>query len=268
MSETPRPPANDEFYIGYLPSPPPGVARRIRRAVGALLAGAAALAALLAAAQRPFAPAVFEFGQPREFSGRLAAQPVPLLWLLRPGRTGAVAKPLSGYLLVGPGKHGAEALVAGLAGRAVRLRGSLVYRQGATMIEVVPGTLQASPAEEPLFPPVPRPEPQGTISLRGEIVDGKCFLGVMNPGSGKPHRDCAVRCLSGGAPPLLLVREASGAARTVLLIGPRGRAIGREMLDVVAEPVAVHGELARHGELHVLVVERSDIRRLGRHTSP
>jgi hypothetical protein len=29
------------------------------------------------------------------------------------------------------------------------------------------------------------------MTLTGEIVDSKCYLGVMNPGQGKVHRDCA-----------------------------------------------------------------------------
>ena len=41
-----------------------------------------------------------------------------------------------------------------------------------------------------------------TFTLIGEIVDSKRYLGVMNPGNGKVHRDCAVRCLSGGIPPI------------------------------------------------------------------
>ena len=45
------------------------------------------------------------------------------------------------------------------------------------------------------------------VMLRGEIVDSKCYLGVMNPGEGTVHRDCAARCLSGGLPPMLVVRS-------------------------------------------------------------
>ena len=29
----------------------------------------------------------------------------------------------------------------------------------------------------------------GEVTLAGEIVDSKCYLGVMNPGNGKVHRD-------------------------------------------------------------------------------
>ena len=35
----------------------------------------------------------------------------------------------------------------------------------------------------------------GPVELTGEIADSKCWLGVMNPGEGTVHRDCARRCL-------------------------------------------------------------------------
>jgi hypothetical protein len=72
----------------------------------------------------------------------------------------------------------------------------------------------------------------------------------MNPGNGKVHRDCAVRCLSGGLPPALLVRDASGAPRTVLIGNWR-----RELLDHVAEPVVLRGRLARSAGRLILYQE-------------
>ena len=48
-------------------------------------------------------------------------------------------------------------------------------------------------------------------------MDTKCFLGVMRPATGKVHRGCAVRCLSGGAPPALLVRDEQGNGVALLL---------------------------------------------------
>jgi hypothetical protein len=52
----------------------------------------------------------------------------------------------------------------------------------------------------------------GTQTLIGEIVDSKCYLGVMNPGALIPHRACAIRCISGGIPPVLLVRQSDRSA--------------------------------------------------------
>ncbi len=62
----------------------------------------------------------------------------------------------------------------------------------------------------------------GAVTLTGEIVDTKCHLGVMNPGEGKVHRDCAVRCISGGAPPVSGADQ-EGDTRLLLLTGADGR---------------------------------------------
>jgi hypothetical protein len=45
----------------------------------------------------------------------------------------------------------------------------------------------------------------------------------MRPATGKVHRACAVRCLSGGVPPGLLIRQADGSAVVVLLTGRDGK---------------------------------------------
>ncbi|MGE3309475.1 MAG: hypothetical protein AB7O66_05840, partial [Limisphaerales bacterium] len=99
-------------------------------------------------------------------------------------------------------------------------------------------------------------------TLRGEIVDSKCWLGVMNPGRLATHRGCAVRCLSGGIPPILLVQYASGRTEHYLMVGSDGRALNREILEFVAEPVEIRGEVRIEGDLRVLRAEPSDIRRL------
>lgn len=52
----------------------------------------------------------------------------------------------------------------------------------------------------------------GETTLKGEIVDSKCYLGVMNPGNLKAHRACAINCIQGGVPPVLLVRDGGGAS--------------------------------------------------------
>jgi hypothetical protein len=61
----------------------------------------------------------------------------------------------------------------------------------------------------------------------GEIVDSKCFLGVMNPGEGTVHCDCARVCLRGGIPPMLLIRGARAEEALVLLVDAAGAPVGR-----------------------------------------
>ena len=102
----------------------------------------------------------------------------------------------------------------------------------------------------------------GRRTFIGEIVDSKCFLGVMNPGQLKPHRACAVRCISGGVPPVLLVRQTDGTARYLLLVAPDGQPVNQRVLDLVAEPVEITGEVERQGELLVLRADPKSYRPL------
>jgi hypothetical protein len=53
-------------------------------------------------------------------------------------------------------------------------------------------------------------EDLGAFTLVGEIVDSKCYLGIMNPGETNPHRECAALCIRGGIPPLIIAHDADG----------------------------------------------------------
>jgi hypothetical protein len=218
-------PTESEFYVGYLPMPG-GLKKTVRRVVLSLGVVSAAAAAILVAGQHPFANSSFEFQQYREFCGVLLAEPYP-----------ALAVPGQGlpWLLVAPGKHGAGDLRK-LDGHEVQLKGERVLRGEDHMIEVLPGTMRVGAnAGQP-----PATMDLGQIELTGEIVDSKCYFGVMNPGNGKVHRDCAVRCINGGIPPAFLVSDAGGHTVTLLLANWK-----RELLDHVAEPVTIRGHLVR-----------------------
>jgi hypothetical protein len=101
----------------------------------------------------------------------------------------------------------------------------------------------------------------GKQTLVGEIVDSKCFLGVMNPGRLAPHRACAIRCISGGVPPVLLVRQKVGPAVYLLLTDSNGNPVNQEVLDFVAEPIEVTGEVVRQGDLLILRADPATYRR-------
>jgi hypothetical protein len=150
--------------------------------------------------------------------------------------------------------------VVGLDGRSVRLEGSLVFRNGETMIEVVEDSIVEAPNVSVVQAPRASEE-LGTVTLVGEIVDSKCYLGVMNPGSTKPHRACAVRCIAGGIPPLLVVRGDAGTTTTMLLVSQEGRAVNQDVLDMIAEPVELTGRLVRDGDRLVLWADPSTYKR-------
>ena len=98
------------------------------------------------------------------------------------------------------------------------------------------------------------------LALVGEIVDSKCFLGVMNPGEGKVHRDCAARCLSGGIPPAMLTSDLDGARRLVLLVGENGQSLPKtDYLQRVGQPVSVHGQIIESAGLFYIRTNAASI---------
>ena len=102
----------------------------------------------------------------------------------------------------------------------------------------------------------------GLMTLVGEVVDSKCYLGAMKPGRGKPHRACAVRCISGGIPPLLRVEDHAGNVDLLLLVTSDGDSLPMEVLDRVAEPVEITGNVVRSGDRLLLHADLSSYRLL------
>jgi hypothetical protein len=230
-----------EFYVGYLPAAPPATRRFVRWIVALLVFAAAGSAITIAALQNPFAASVFEFGKTRTFAGTIEASPYPTLVVARPGSAAS-----SRYLLVGAGKHGVDFDASKFDHKPVRLTGTLIFRGNQTMIEVVSGSvsqdLDVAPQAEPAAKDL------GPFDLVGEIVDGKCYLGVMNPGEGQVHRDCAVRCLSGGIPPLFAAEDFAGAPATLVLTDHAQKLLPKASLPVAAKRVRVRGHVFQVGD--------------------
>ena len=251
---------NDEFYIGWEAKAAPGIGRTLRTVVIALLLLALLVPVVLAVSQRMIGASVFEWGNHKSFSGILQATPYPHLLVPRPGNADGLSR-YSTYYLVAPWKFGLDRnAIATFDGKSVVLQGTLIYRGNQTMVEVQPGTIQVT--NSAAIPALPQSILLGKQTLTGEIVDSKCFLGVMNPGQLTPHRACAIRCISGGVPPVLLVRQKDGPAVYLLLVSTEGKPVNKQVLDLVAEPVEITGEVERQGELLILRADPATYRKL------
>jgi hypothetical protein len=239
-----------DFYIGYLPNAPKDLARIIKRVVATLFVVAIVIASTLVVAQRPFDASNFEFGKVRSFEGTIQARPYPTLLVTHAGATEPAR-----YLLVAKGKHGAD--VAAFDGQRVRLRATLIYRDHHTMLEVEPGSIAVAVEEgadgsSNASNSAGAEIDLGPVTLTGEIVDTKCYLGVMNPGRGKVHRDCAARCLSGGIPPALLVRS---TGELYLLTDASGAPLpSARFLARAGEPLTLRGTAFQRGQTRLLRV--------------
>lgn len=241
-----------ELYVGYMPQSPPRQARHTRAVVLALFALCLAGVAFVAIEQAPLGAGQFEYGVVREFRGVLASAPHPHLRVQRPG--GGV----SSYLLVAPGKHGADALVRDFDGRGVSLRGSLVHSGGRTMVELEPGSI----ALADISVSAPSVIELGRATLHGEIVDSKCHLGVMTPGERRTHRACAQLCIRGGIPPLFWVEDGAGGVQRLLLVGAGGEAVNERVLELVGLPLEIEGVVSQQDDWLVLSADPAGYRRI------
>jgi len=251
---------NDEFYIGWEDKPAPGIRKIVHRVVIIVLLIAFLAPLGLAVSQRTIGASVFEWGDVKHFSGIFQATPYPHLLVSRPGN--ADAGRFSSYYLVAPFKFGLDpGATAPFDGRYVALKGTLIYRGNQTMLEVVKDSIRLDESNSTL-PVLPQAIPLGEQTLIGEIVDSKCYLGVMNPGQLAPHRACAIRCISGGIPPVLLVRQKNGPPIYLLLVSTEGKPVNQRVLDLVAEPVQITGAVERQGDLLILRADPAKYQRV------
>ena len=231
------------FYIGYIKKTPPDLAAFNRRIVIVLAVLVVSVASAAALVQGRFEKAEFEFGNVQPCEGVMYQLPVPTLHT-----------PKGEIILVGPGKHGIPDRLRDVDAKKVRFNGTLLYWQDMNMLEITEPesfTVVGDPA-----PAEVRSASQviGPGTFDGEIVDTKCFFGAMRPGHGKVHRACAIRCLSGGVPPGLLVRHEDGSSVVFLL---RDRDGGPLDFDIqwTARPVRIKGVLEMQDGLPVLRAE-------------
>lgn len=220
----------DEFYVGYLPYAPAATAKRIRRTAIALMFLAAALACVFVRSQAPFPDRTFDYDHVQSLAGTLVLDDVPHL-----------LTPNGSLVLVGQGKHGAN-LPIGDNGHAAIIQGKEITHGDMRLIEVVDEKQSTSGVT-----PSSGAQHFGPVTLNGEIVDSKCYAGVMNPGHGKVHRSCAARCLHGGIPAALLSDD-----RIYYLTGMDPA----EFSAHAGEPVTISGRLEHKEGLAVIRVER------------
>ncbi len=249
--------ASDEMYVGYLPTPP-RIKKFLRRIVPASLWVLCGIALAWSLCQRDPGNARWDDDQPRTLFGTLLAEPYPIL-LTDDGGDG---KPAA-VLIVDTGKHSASDRVRALSGAAVTLTGTFLHRDDRRLIELAEADTAITRQSKalPVSPPPP-PHELGPVTLRGEIVDSKCFLGAMKPGHGKTHKECATLCIAGGIPPMLVTRDVSGRIAYFLLTSLTGGRVDPSIYPMIADPVEISGQLASWNGLNILRIAPENVHRL------
>ena len=89
-----------------------------------------------------------------------------------------------------------------------------------------------------------------TKTIKGEVVDLACYLD--HGARGEKHKECAVKCITGGLPVGILTSEGP-----VLVIGDH-KPINDKLAPFAAQRVEVTGKLVRKGGMHMIEVANPD----------
>jgi hypothetical protein len=255
----------DDFFIGWLPMPQ-NYAQFLRPVAILLFGAAVAGGAGLSVLQPDPGPGRWDSDNVATFDGLVFARPYAMLLTVGD----KAGDPPRTILLVEEGKFGALPRVMPLVqgrtgGVAVRARGTMLHRDGRQMLELAEGDDGLRPltsAEAAKLPALHwQPTATESVHLVGEIIDPKCYLGAMKPGGGKTHKACAMLCISGGIPPMLVTRDADKHETFYLLTTSDGGPANDMVLPFAGDAVAVTGFVERIGDLDVVKLNFDGIRR-------
>ena len=274
----------EPFYVGYFKTPDPTL-RFLRVVLPAMTLVLIACSVIVAATAPPGGSGVWHSARALVWTGTLRLDPYPRLVLdadvvdTESVAGEPVANAGESLWLVELGKAGGGTPVGGdsrgferMANQRVSVRGYRLERDGRKMIEIDSDDARSGPAvvtnRESDVPPVSGRGvvSMGSLTLDGEIVDAKCFLGAMKPGSGVAHAACARLCVAGGIPPVLIVRGGPDApelgigslGESLVLIGSAGEPLNHSesaILWSIGLPVRVSGELLNWDGVMTMRVE-------------
>jgi len=256
--------SNSEFYIGWMSKAPDSFSRFVKKYLFILLLLIIVSAVLLALSQKKFGTGNFEFGKLTEVKGIYFKDPVPNLKVVNGkdiwGNYSYITVPLIGY-----GKHGVEGVIADLEKenntsldkKELTVKGTLLYNDGKLLMQIDGNDKPLLKIGEVVTSPdlLPQSKELGAQTIKGEIVDPKCYFGVMKPGQGKPHRDCAIRCILGGIPPMMKVQNEKGETNYYLIVGPNGERMNEAVQNFVAEPTELEARLVQYDDWIVVYVK-------------
>lgn len=257
-------PEPDEFFIGYLPEAPEKTSSFLRWVLVGVGVVIVIISVVLVVNQRDFSSAVFDYEKYTTVEGHVFNYPVPHL-KVSTGLNSAGKATYQTVLLVGFGKAGAdktmnqfESQLGALEGKIIRITGERIHGYGKSLLQVsadrVPEILSQ---QEEYKNPNRLNEFSATSHFSGEIVDPKCFFGVMKPGEGKPHRSCAIRCIAGGIPPVFHATDNTGY---YLLLDEDFQPVNQRVLDMVGDNIELTGKIVQWDDWKILLIGSEELR--------
>jgi len=251
-----------DFYIGWKDEMPKDIYKRVRLFTILVIALIPLLAFILVYGQKEFRKGTFAFGQLETFTGILHYKPIPILEINEGGKKSYV-------LLVGLGKFGAESIISKaeekfgpLNERFVKIEGTPIVSEEKSLIELSKNENSILEVFDSLNQDSIYESEFEDVILEGEIIDPKCYFGVMKPGEGKIHKSCAIRCISGGIPPVLRSYDENENPIYYIILGLQGQKINKSILKWVAEDISIPGKTKTINGWHVLYTDPMSINSL------
>lgn len=244
----------EPFFVGYLKIPK-GLRSFLLMASLMFVGGFLAASLVIGATQDDNGKAGFRFDYGRQtVTGVLELKPYPLLRVTKGNDRIAVGHTL---MLTGGGKAGVMGRARPLDGKLATVSGVILKRGTLDMLQLRGGKAGLKAAEGEAS--VPTREPLGKWRLAGEICDGKCLAGAMQPGRGLAHKACANLCLIGGIPPVFVSSKPVEGSEFMLVAGSDGGPLPKSVYDKVGLFVELEGELERRGDMLVLKIDETSI---------
>lgn len=253
----------DDFYIGYVDEVPSKIKKSTKRFVVIALGLLLGTAAIFAFTQNTFKNSSFELTTNTKITGIYHEMPYPML------KVQTSEDSYKNIVLLGFGKSGANPFlkkireeIPQISGMKMSIEGNLIYFNGKTLLQITDDqkiTVDEK-AGRGALPSLKRIAQN--MEFQGEIIDPKCYFGVMKPGNGKIHRSCAVRCISGGIPPVLATTDGNNMAEYYLLTDTKGQPINESVLPYVGKPSLISGTVVQLEDWYQLRIDISKIKEL------
>ena len=257
--------SEDDFYIGYTDKVSTKTRNLLRKFVIVGFMVLSLSAVVFALTQNAFKNSTFELSNSTKITGIYHEMPYPMLKV----KTGENA--FKNILLLGFGKFSANPFlekirseVPELSGSILSIEGNLIYYNGKTLLQITSDE-KISVIEKANRERLPEMKVLvNNMELMGEVIDPKCYFGVMKPGKGKIHRSCGVRCISGGIPPVLATQDENNISEYYLLTDTDGKPINEEILPFVGKPSLISGDIVQIEDWYQLRIDTNNIKELKR----
>jgi len=253
----------DNFFIGYAEKTAKKIRKTTRIFVIVVLIIIVVFALSFIFSQNSFKNSSFELVKTTKIIGLYHESPYPMLKIQTSENS------FKNILLLGFGKSGANPFLkkikkeySNIIGKTLQIEGNLIYYNSKTLLQITSDEKITLLPTEMSFS-VPKLKLSNlSFHSQGEIIDPKCYFGVMKPGKGKVHRSCAVRCIAGGIPPIFALSDKRNFTKYYIIADEKGNPINEEILPFVGKPLILKGAIYELEDWMMIKINTKNIENL------